>query len=227
MTNLRFRTTNDGEEFKLGTKWYNIADLFPPYNAEHNRASDTRNNILRMLDMRTYMWLTRKYNYNKKYSFKIKPTDIWIPPSCPITGDIFNGYSFGEPSYNSPSVDRIDNDKGYIKSNIWVIRNDWNKLKCEFTNKELRDFYFNHNADKMFDECGDKLNYDDLIEEDGFWIRYENMVLHLELLAYLKYSAITADKCVITKELEPNLMGLIERDIFTVEEYRNYFWDID
>ena len=62
--------------------------------------------------------------------------DIVIPDFCPVlgikleTGDRKN-------HYNAPSIDRIDNTKGYIKDNIVVVSTRANLLKKDATIKEL------------------------------------------------------------------------------------------
>jgi hypothetical protein len=55
---------------------------------------------------------------------------------CPILGiPLF--HSKGAHSHNSPSVDRIDNSKGYVKGNCRVISNRANNLKKDATAAEL------------------------------------------------------------------------------------------
>lgn len=72
----------------------------------------------------------------KGLEFNITKDDIIIPEFCPILlkpiicGDKEN-YQF------SPSVDRIDNTKGYIKGNIQVISMKANKIKNDATIEEL------------------------------------------------------------------------------------------
>jgi len=62
--------------------------------------------------------------------------DIVIPDYCPVlnikleTGDRKN-------HENAPSIDRIDNNKGYIKSNIMIMSTRANKLKKDATIDEL------------------------------------------------------------------------------------------
>ena len=76
-----------------------------------------------------------------KYEVKIKPQDIYnIWPSdnkCPIMGTEFIR---GEPRNNSPSLDRIDNDKGYVPGNIQIISNLANKMKHNATKEQLERF---------------------------------------------------------------------------------------
>jgi hypothetical protein len=45
--------------------------------------------------------------------------------------------SNGESIDNSPSLDRIDTSKGYVKGNVWVISWRANKLKSDATLAEL------------------------------------------------------------------------------------------
>ena len=62
--------------------------------------------------------------------------DIVIPDFCPVlgikleTGDRKN-------HFNAPSIDRIDNSKGYIKENIVVVSTRANLLKKDATINEL------------------------------------------------------------------------------------------
>ncbi len=69
--------------------------------------------------------------------FNISKEDITVPTHCPIlripikknTGSGFHN--------DSPSLDRVDNSKGYVKGNIRVISNRANLLKCDATLEEL------------------------------------------------------------------------------------------
>lgn len=56
------------------------------------------------------------------------------PSKCPILG-IELSYSGGD---SSPSLDRIDNSKGYIKGNVMIISFRANRLKSDATIYELK-----------------------------------------------------------------------------------------
>lgn len=73
--------------------------------------------------------------------FTITIEDINIPESCPIM-DIplkrHEGSPGGKP--NSPSLDRIDNSKGYTPDNIQVICHLANQMKASATPREILKF---------------------------------------------------------------------------------------
>ena len=77
----------------------------------------------------------------KGLEFNIDKLDIDIPIICPILGiPIVKTYTKGKntgPTSNSPSLDRIDNSKGYIKGNVRVISHKANTMKHNATSMEL------------------------------------------------------------------------------------------
>ena len=76
---------------------------------------------------------------NKNIPFDLDYTDIVIPDKCPILNiTLVSGVDTGAGgNENSPSLDRIDNTKGYIKGNIQVISNKANSMKFTATPEEL------------------------------------------------------------------------------------------
>ena len=72
----------------------------------------------------------------KNMEFNITIEDIVIPEICPI---LKQPLIYGtKAEYNfSPSVDRIDNSKGYIKGNIQIISKKANMMKNSGTVEEL------------------------------------------------------------------------------------------
>ena len=74
----------------------------------------------------------------KNVEFNITKDDIVIPDVCPIL-NIPIIYHSGKPGgkMNSPALDRVDNNKGYIKGNIMVISHLANMMKSCATDEHL------------------------------------------------------------------------------------------
>lgn len=73
----------------------------------------------------------------KNLPFNLDLSDIEIPDICPILKiPIF----FSNGGKNSPSIDRIDNLKGYVKGNIRIISHLANTMKSHATPEELISF---------------------------------------------------------------------------------------
>ena len=69
--------------------------------------------------------------------FGIEVEDVIIPKTCPVFGiPLFVGE--GNHTPNSPSLDRLDSAKGYIKGNVFVISHRANCIKRDATAEELR-----------------------------------------------------------------------------------------
>ena len=73
--------------------------------------------------------------------FNLDLSDIEIPDTCPILGISLNVNSGKSGAYvNSPSLDRIDNDLGYVKGNVWVISQLANAMKSKASVLQLQKF---------------------------------------------------------------------------------------
>ena len=66
--------------------------------------------------------------------------DITIPDFCPVLGIKLRQGS-GHTEDWSPSVDRIDPTKGYVKGNIWIISHKANRMKSNATLEEIGMLY--------------------------------------------------------------------------------------
>lgn len=142
------RNDKDESEFPLAK---NRKDGLYPYCKECHR-----------LDGETYRLKNKKHtlSYQKKYraknyvkilfdsikrrakvrgiAFDLSLGDIVIPVHCPVLGiPIVIHTGVGRQPY-LPSVDRIDNTKGYTKDNIIVVSWRANDLKADATLNELR-----------------------------------------------------------------------------------------
>lgn len=65
--------------------------------------------------------------------FNIDYSDVVIPDVCPVLN-----VKLEKRTVYAPSLDRIDNTKGYIKGNVWVISWRANQLKSSATLEELK-----------------------------------------------------------------------------------------
>jgi hypothetical protein len=93
------------------------------------------------------MWCHARRRAKKNdLEINIEPQDIPdIPSICPVLGievkrNIQDTKNHG-PSDNSPSLDRIDTSKGYIKGNIRVISNRANRIKSDASFDEIEKIY--------------------------------------------------------------------------------------
>lgn len=74
--------------------------------------------------------------------FNIDISDIIIPTTCPILGIPLTKVSSETTlSNNSPSLDRVDNTKGYVKGNVAVISQLANSRKRDMTLKQIENMY--------------------------------------------------------------------------------------
>lgn len=77
---------------------------------------------------------------SKKQEFTITRNDVIIPEFCPILGIKLEVLDSGRTG-SSPSIDRLDNEKGYTPENILVISDRANTLKSDSTQEERRKIY--------------------------------------------------------------------------------------
>ena len=87
-------------------------------------------------------------------AFDLTIDDLDIPDVCPVLGrplkfgvsrnQSYEKRGMAPPTDDSPSVDRIDSDGGYVKGNIVVVSWRVNRIKGNATSDELRaiaDYY--------------------------------------------------------------------------------------
>lgn len=102
----------------------------------HNQSFIEKDAVTKLLDS------ARKRAALKGQDFSLKPEDIKIPDRCPVLGiPLFSntgqGPIGGANSWNAPTLDRIDNSKGYVSGNVCVISRKANTLKGNGTPQEL------------------------------------------------------------------------------------------
>ena len=65
--------------------------------------------------------------------------ELSFPLRCPLLGTVIN-YSAKGYDKNMPSVDRIENDKGYHFDNIMIVSFAGNRSKSNLSESELKKF---------------------------------------------------------------------------------------
>jgi hypothetical protein len=80
----------------------------------------------------------RSKDYNLEFNLDLN--DIILPRECPILG-IELQFNKGKAEDNSYSIDRIDNNKGYIKGNVQIISFKANTIKSNANFRELELVY--------------------------------------------------------------------------------------
>ena len=90
----------------------------------------------------------------KGIPFDLKLSDIVVPEHCPLLGIKLqhhkrNGKTAGFEQ-DSPSLDRLIPEKGYVRGNVWVVSLRANTIKNNATLEELQ--MLTKNLEKKFNE---------------------------------------------------------------------------
>jgi|SRR5665213_2873715 len=108
-----------------------------------NREQNTKKNVVRHENMISnkpeyLLWQQAKTRAKRDHlPFNIEYTDIVIPVSCPVLGMKLKR-NINIPGDDSPSVDKLIPERGYVKGNICVISFKANSIKRDATRDELR-----------------------------------------------------------------------------------------
>lgn len=118
----RVKRTEQGRQSRVrhGSKW-NAAE----------RAKHAANPIPNMLGN------AKSRARRKNLKFDLHADDFEIPAFCPVLG-LPLLVTPGKTTDNSPSLDRIDNAKGYVRGNVVVVSFKANTIKNTATVDELR-----------------------------------------------------------------------------------------
>lgn len=127
------------------------------YKRENNREEVNEYNRKRHRELeprKRMLWQAR--NRAKMYGidFNIELEDIILPVKCPVLDIEFVKGTKGDYQ-RTYSLDRIDNSKGYIKGNIWVISCLANTMKSSASIEQLLTF------------CSNILSNDDIVRTLG------------------------------------------------------------
>lgn len=106
--------------------------ICPSCNSERVKSEAPEKKMLRRAQQRAK---------ERGHEFNLELSDIHIPTHCPVLGIelvVHKGRSGGNP--NSPALDRIDNNKGYVKGNVMVVSHRANMMKVDASPEELIKF---------------------------------------------------------------------------------------
>lgn len=87
------------------------------------------------------MWYRARSRARRKgIPFDIEQGDVIVPVVCPVLGIPISCGDAGKgaPTDSSPSLDRIDPSRGYVRGNIVVMSMRANRIKNDATLDELR-----------------------------------------------------------------------------------------
>lgn len=82
------------------------------------------------------VYKARERARRKNIPCTIGPEDFEIPDHCPVLGiELRQGK--GKPEDNSPTLDRLIPELGYVPGNVFVVSNRANRMKLAFELGEL------------------------------------------------------------------------------------------
>lgn len=119
--------------YKLGRNEYSkqwrqkkkeeLGDYYTEYNARFRSKNPLR-----------YIFQSAKARAKQKgIPFDITLDDLSLPVVCPVLGIPLVTHAGKGKQPDSPSIDRIDNSKGYVPGNVWIISWRANDLKKDGT----------------------------------------------------------------------------------------------
>lgn len=117
-------------------------NYFNKFNSEIDLIHENDDlNIIEVNSLIYKKWMCAKSRAKRKnIQFNIEKEDIIIPMFCPILGiKIKNGTYTTDP--NMASLDKINNELGYIKGNVRIISFRANQLKLNSTFEEYEKLY--------------------------------------------------------------------------------------
>ena len=112
-------------------------------NQRASRCKECQRQLYLKIDQRLKLYYAAKGRAAQRgITFSITPEDIVIPECCPVLGmklipKVGGGSLSSRVNPDAPTIDRIDNDRGYEPGNIAVISLRANVLKSNGTASEF------------------------------------------------------------------------------------------
>ena len=84
------------------------------------------------------IWIeARNRARSQNLPFDIDPEDCQIPEFCPVLGISLTAKGKGTKSDSTPTLDKVDPSKGYVKGNVNIISWKANRLKSNCSDPEV------------------------------------------------------------------------------------------
>jgi hypothetical protein len=135
-------------EYPKGKKWCPSCESFrdakkhfSPTGTCCKKCNNARVTHLRKIRPERFMLIRSRARAKKLgLQFNLEECDIIIPDVCPVLGIplYFSNTGKKGATNNTPTLDRADNSKGYLKGNVFVISSRANLLKRDAEEWELR-----------------------------------------------------------------------------------------
>jgi len=120
----------------------NCGNIFLKTSKTVTLCNDCNSNRVKGESVEMKMFRRAKQRAKEKgLEFNLTHEDVVVPKYCPILGielKMHKGRSGGNP--NSPALDRVDNNKGYVKGNVMVMSHLANMMKSSATTEEMVKF---------------------------------------------------------------------------------------
>ena len=116
----------------------------PRQKIHESDAARLRANITswRLRNPSKYLWSSAKWRSKQNaIDFNIEASDIIIPLRCPVLDIPLVFEDCGPRTDNSPTLDRINPNKGYVVGNVMVVSWRANRLKSDASIQELKSLY--------------------------------------------------------------------------------------
>lgn len=95
----------------------------------------------RQRNVEHFLWLSAKGRARRAgIEFAITKADVVVPTHCPYLGVELARTAGRGKQMNNPSIDRIDNTRGYVPGNVEVVSYLANMMKNQATPEQLRAF---------------------------------------------------------------------------------------
>ena len=119
-------------------RYYENHEERKAYNKKYREERKTRASYdVRREDVKAAMLYAAKNRAKKRgLEFDLTTSDFEVPTHCPVFG-IELKVSDGRATDNSPSLDRIDSSRGYVRGNVQVISKLANTMKNNASQEQL------------------------------------------------------------------------------------------